>query len=150
MVKAQSKEINKTTLTRSTTPGERALVDLTGPFPTSLGRSRYWMQIVDNATQIGFAYFMQTKDQIAQRLELFVKQASDFVHNVAIICCNNSGENVKHVKGFALNRKMLVKFTSPYTPQFNRVVERQIAVLKLQSQAMLTQTAILYVARYQF
>ena len=65
LAKSKSKEVKKLTMTKSKTPGENIYVDLIGPFHLSLGGSKYWVQIVDNASRMGFSYFIKTKDQIA-------------------------------------------------------------------------------------
>ena len=64
MAKARAKGVKKVTETKSERPGERMYVDITGPFSTSLGGSKYWMQAVDDATWMGFTYFLKTKDKI--------------------------------------------------------------------------------------
>ena len=64
MAKAKAKGVKKQTETRSTIPGERMYIDISGPFSVSLGGSKYWMQAVDDATRMGFIYFMKTKDEI--------------------------------------------------------------------------------------
>ena len=48
MAKARAKGVKKQTERRSTIPGERMYVDISGPFSTSLGGSRYWLEAVDN------------------------------------------------------------------------------------------------------
>ena len=49
---------------------------------------------------------------------------------------------MKYLGGVARTHGLLLELTSPYTPQLNGVVERHIAVLKLKSQAMLTQAQL--------
>ena len=39
--------------------------DLNGPFYLAFGGSKYWVQIVDNASRMDFSYFIKTKDQTA-------------------------------------------------------------------------------------
>ena len=62
--KSKQKPVPKTTKMRSTTPGERIFVDTTGPFATAIKGTKYWVQVVDDATRLGFCYFMKKKDEI--------------------------------------------------------------------------------------
>lgn len=43
MAKARAKKVKKQTETRSTIPGERIYIDLSGPFSPSIGGSQYWV-----------------------------------------------------------------------------------------------------------
>jgi transposase InsO family protein len=114
-------------------------VDITGPFSTSLGGSKYWMQAVDDATRMGFTFFLKSKDEIRGKISQLISQVKVFKHEIKIIRCDNAGENVRHIQDIARENGLLMEFTSPYTPQMNGVAERRIAVLKLRSQAMLNQ-----------
>jgi transposase InsO family protein len=139
MAKARAKGVKKQTETRSTIPGERMYIDITGPFSTSLGGSKYWVQVVDDATRMGFTYFMKKRDDIRQKLDQLMHQVKTLQHSILIIRCDNAGENTKHIQEFAREYGLRMEYTSPYTPQMNGVVERRIAVLKLRCQAMLNQ-----------
>ena len=114
-------------------------IDVTGPFKESLGGSKYWMQAVDDATRMGFVYFMRTKVEVRDKLVLLIAQARRLDLVVKIIRCDNSGENTEHLEEIARENGIQMEYTSPYTPQMNGVVERRIAVLKTRSQAMLNQ-----------
>src|SRR5688500_12368075 len=139
MAKARAMNLKKKTDTRSDIPGERMYIDVTGPFNASLGGSKYWMQAVDDATRMGFVYFMRTRVEVREKVGLLIAQVKCLGLNIKIIRCDNAGENNKHLGDIALENQIQVEFTSPYTPQMNRVVERRIAVLKTRSQAMLNQ-----------
>ena len=62
--KSKCKPISKTTKTRSTNLRERIFVDTTSLFATAIEGTKYWVQVVDNATRLGFCYFMKKKDEI--------------------------------------------------------------------------------------
>ena len=97
------------------------------------------MEAVDDATRMGFSYFMKSKDQIRYKLDQLIQQVKKLSHQVFIIRCDNAGENTRHIQDISRKYGLKVEFTSPYTPQMNGVVERRLAVLKLRSQAMLNQ-----------
>lgn len=139
MAKARAKGVKKHTKRRSTTPGERMYVNISGPFSMSLGGSRFWLEAVDDATCMGFTYFMKTKDEIGHKLGQLLQQVKALKHTVLIIRCDNAKETTKHIQDLARAHGLLVEFISPYTPQMNGVVERRFAGLKLRSQAMLNQ-----------
>ena len=74
MAKARAMNMKKKTDTRSEILGERMYIDLTGPLNAFLGGSKYWMQAVDDATRIGFVYFMRTKDKVRDKLGLLIDE----------------------------------------------------------------------------
>ena len=41
--------------------GEKIFVDITGPFTSSLAGVNCWIQIVNNASKMGFCYFLRNK-----------------------------------------------------------------------------------------
>ena len=80
--KPKRKPISKTTKTRSTTPRERIFADTTGPFASAIKGTKYWVQVVDDATRLGFCYFMKKKDKIGDGLVKVVKGVRKFGHEV--------------------------------------------------------------------
>ena len=132
----------KYTDTRSTVVGERLFLDITGPFAPSLAGSKYWVQIANDATRMGFCYFMKQKSEIGDKLSRYIEQTKLYQRTPKIIHCDNSKENLKHFEDVAQQLQMQMEYTSPYTPQYNGVVEHQIAVLKIKSQAMLKQARL--------
>ena len=50
MAKARAKGVKKKTEVRSEIPGQRMYIDITGPCHKSLGGSKYWVQVVDDAS----------------------------------------------------------------------------------------------------
>jgi transposase InsO family protein len=135
--KAKRKSIKKTMLTRAKTPCERMFVDITGPFSKTLGGTRYWLQIVDDASRMGFCFFLKTKDEIGIKMELFIKQIKVLDKEITTIRCDNAGENISHLQRIAIEYKINIEFTSPHTPEYNGVVERRIASIKQKGHAMM-------------
>ena len=97
------------------------------------------MQAVDDATRMGFVYFLRTKDEVRDKIGLLIDQTRRLDLSIKIIRCDGAGENTRHLQDIARENGIQMEFTSPYTPQMNGVVERRIAVLKTRSQAMLNQ-----------
>src|SRR5687767_11181030 len=84
-------------------------------------------------------YFLKSRDEIRIKMGQLISQAKMLGHEVKIVRCDNTGENLKYIQDNARENNMKMEFISLYTPQMNGVVERRIAVLKLRSQAMLNQ-----------
>ena len=55
----------------------------------------------DDATQMGFCYFMKQKSEIGDKLSRYIEQARLYHHTPKIIHCDNSKENLKHVEDVA-------------------------------------------------
>ena len=48
---SKKKENNETSNVRATKAGERLLIDISGPYPRSMGGSKYWFKVVDDYSQ---------------------------------------------------------------------------------------------------
>jgi len=112
-------------------PGERLFINISNVQAKSFGGSHYWLQTVDDVTNLSFSLFLKSKDQTASAMISLIKDLWD-THKIVVkkICCDNSGENIafqteaKKV-GLGLN----FKFTAQQTPQQNGRVEHKFAML---------------------
>ncbi len=59
--KAHQKPVKKWTGTRATVPYERVFVDITSLQHTSLGGSKHWAVVVDDASRFRWSFFMKDK-----------------------------------------------------------------------------------------
>src|SRR5437868_842256 len=98
---------------------------------------KYWVQVVDDATHIGFCYFMKLCSNIEDGLFRVVSGICKYGYKVSFIQYNNAGENNRQITDFADHEGILMEQIAPFTPQYNGVVERRIAVLKDMSRAMM-------------
>ena len=96
---AKQKKISKITKTRAEKKGERIFVDLSGPYPTTLGGTNYQVHVVDDFTRIGFVGFLKTKDKLKEWLkEKILKVFKSSRNPVKFIRMDNAGENKKAVE----------------------------------------------------
>ena len=137
LAKARRKNVSKTTHTKAEEPGHRMFIDISGPFTPSIGGAKFWLQIVDDYSKMGFCFFMKSKTEIGQYALKYIQEVKKLSHKVKFIRCDGAGENRKYLQDVADDQGAVMEFASPDTPQFNGVVERRFATLKLRSQAML-------------
>jgi hypothetical protein len=84
-----SKENNQ----RSTKPGERIFIDISKLTNTSLIGNKFWLLIVDDATDYTWSIFLQQKSQTTERITEFLQLMKSRNTPVSYIRCDNSGEN---------------------------------------------------------
>ena len=111
---------------RVTQPLGLVHIDTTGPYPTSLGGSRYVVMVVDSTSCLQRPYGVREKSEAT--LFSVVKR---FVADMGVpraFCTGNGTESsdnmfVDFCNGLGIRRE----FTAPYTPQHNRPVENAIS-----------------------
>ena len=137
LAKAKQRAVNKTTHVKSKMPGERLFIDTSGPYSETLGGTRYWVQIVDDYTRIGFSGFVKNKNEIINFAERHFVLLKGLGYEVKFMRTDNAGENVKALTKLCEQMGASIELTAPYTPQHNGVVERRFALLKQKAQAMM-------------
>ena len=133
--KAKQKNTNKeSTRDKSKKPGERMYLDISSIKSESYGGRKFWLLIVDEATNNCWSYFLKNKGQAAEKVVEFIKDLKSKenieVKEMQKIRMDNAGENKKipeAIRNANLNVKF--EFTAPHTPQHNGVVERKFATL---------------------
>ena len=137
--KARQKNLNKNPVPRATKKGEQFFMDISSIKCESLGKAKFWLLLIDDATDYCFSFFMKKKSDLS-------KIVLDFVNNlkmhhsitVGIIHCDNAGEN-KRLEADSKRDRYNLKFeyTAPDTPQQNSRVERKFATLYRRVRSML-------------
>jgi Fe-S cluster biogenesis protein NfuA len=61
---ASQKAVSKTTNTKATKICERVFVDGTGPFNMTIAGNRYWYQVIDDMSRIGWTDFKSKKRKV--------------------------------------------------------------------------------------
>lgn len=112
--------------------GQRIDMDLVGPLPEpSLGNAKYALLMMDKFSGYSFAYFIRTKDETYDKLQLFLTTFENESGQRAKSVLTDNGsefinENVKRL--FAVEHVDL--FTSaPRTPEQNGTAERNNRVI---------------------
>jgi hypothetical protein len=126
LAKAKAKKVPKTTLLKSTAPGERMYTNISGSYKKSLIGSNYWVLFVDQYSSKAWNFFVRRKSMMAKVADkLFTKLKSAGY----TLCCNNAGENVTGLSKVCETHGIKEEFTAPHTPQQNGVVERKFVTI---------------------
>ena len=64
LYKATQRPVKQETDMKATYPGERIHMDVSGPFPTTLGEHRYWVMFTDQYSGMAWNVFVPTKDKV--------------------------------------------------------------------------------------
>ena len=72
--KARKKAIPKMLLSRSTVPGERLYIDISGIKGKSRGGNKFWLLISDDATPKKWSFFMKAKRDQYEVIMTFLKK----------------------------------------------------------------------------
>ena len=137
VAKAKQKAVAKTTNVVAEKPCERLFCDISGPFTTTLGGNRYWIQVVDDYTRFGWVHFCKKKNEMGPYMKSLVETLAGMGHKVAYIRCDNAGENEKPLETLCNQNGATLELTAPDTPQQNGVVERRIAILRQRAHALM-------------
>ena len=124
-------------MVRATRPGERVFLDIARPYAKALNGVKYWAQVVDNFSQMGFTYFLQSKADIAHGFNTLHSCFKAYRHPIKYIQCNTSGENTKYVQEIANQEELIPEWTTTDMLQINGVAEQRIVTLKLCAMAMM-------------
>ena len=124
VAKAKQKAVAKTTNVVAEKPCEQLFCDISGPFTTTLGGNRYWIQVVDDYTWFGWVHFCKKKNEMGPYMKSLVETLAGMGHKVAYIRCDNAGENEKPLETLCNQNGATLELTAPDTPQQNGVVEK--------------------------
>jgi hypothetical protein len=64
LYKATHRQVKKTTLMKATYPGERIHMDVSGPFPNTLGGHKYWVMFKDQYSGTAWNVFIPSKTKV--------------------------------------------------------------------------------------
>ena len=85
LAKANQKAIARTTVTIAKEPAKRMFVDISGPFTPSIGGAKYWLQIVNEFSRIGFCFFMKAKSKIGHFVLKYINKVKKLSPKVKYI-----------------------------------------------------------------
>ena len=135
--KAKARAVPKTTQEKSTVPGERLFVDISGPYAKSAVGNQYWVMAVDDYTRKRWSYFIKKKSDIGTVIEILLSSLAGAGHKTKYVRCDDAGENTKQLRKVCENRGIKMEFTAPHTPQHNGVVERGFVIVRQRALAMM-------------
>jgi transposase InsO family protein len=90
--------------------------------------NKYWLLILDDATDMVFSHFLKSKSDTTNKMLNFIMWMKERKTPVKTIRLNNSGENMK-LRDNTRHMNINYEFTSPNTPQQNGRVERKFSIL---------------------
>jgi hypothetical protein len=88
--KAIAKGVTKTASEIKQKPGDRIYVDISGPYPTTVGGSKYWVMAVDGHSRMKFSGFITRKSEIAKFVEGVLGKMKTYGHKVKFVRCDNT------------------------------------------------------------
>ena len=106
---------------RSKVPGERLFLDISLVKSQSFDGSKFWLLILDDATDHCWSYFLKRKKDLSSTVRNLIKDLkAKTKKTVKHIRCDNAGENKTLAKD-CLNDGLGIQFewTTPGTPQQN-------------------------------
>ena len=137
--KVRQKNLNKDLVPRATKKGERFFMDISSIKYESLGKAKFWLLLIDDATDYCFSFFMKQKSDLSKTVRDLVsnlKAQQDI--KVGIIHCDNASENKKlETDSKKDGLGLIFEYTAPNTPQQNGRVERKFATLYGRVRSML-------------
>ena len=139
IAKAKQKDIPKLNDHVSKTKGERLCIDISSVKGKSFGGGRFWLLVVDEATDFKWSFFLKEKSKTSKTIRDLIRMLKT-KHNIEVkfIRCDNAGENKGLEKDMATEfPKVVFEFTAPGTPQQNGKVERAFATMYGKVRSML-------------
>jgi len=137
--KAKQKNVPKGSESKSTIAGERLFIDISSIKAMSAGGSKFWLLVVDEATDMKWSFFLKAKSDLKDKLIPFVKELKAKDNKIVrYIRLDNAGENTsfeEQCKKEGLG--ITFEYSAPGTPQQNGVVERAFATLYGRVRAMM-------------
>jgi transposase InsO family protein len=115
-------------------------MDLFGPIAyISIGGSKYCLVIVNDYSRFTWVFFLQEKLQTQETLKKFLRRAqNEFRLRIRKFRSDNGTEfKNSQIEGFFDEEGIKHEFSSPYTPQQTRVVERKNRTLLDMARTML-------------
>ncbi|CAG7731317.1 unnamed protein product, partial [Allacma fusca] len=130
---------------RACNPGEIIHADLAGPMNTpSLGGAKYFLLLKDQASGFRLASFLKFKNETAKAVQDFVNFLETQTGNkVKEFWTDNGTELVNQTLNDFFKDKGVVRITSsPYCPQMNGKIERDIRTIKDSARTMLVASQV--------
>ena len=128
--------VKKETDMKATYSGERIHMDVSGPFPTTLGVHRYWVMFKDQYAGMAWNVFVPTKDKVYEVTKEKFYYFAGLKKKIKYFKCDNAKE-YGQIQRLCYKFGTTMEYTAPHTPQQNGIVERQFATDLRSAQSMM-------------
>ena len=147
--KAKPRNVSKASGNKSTVEGEPLLSYLSSTKAVSAGGAKFWILIVDKATDMKWSYFVKLKGELKGKVVDFIKELKSRDNKFGkYIPCDYAGENKKlHAACVVEELGITFKYTAPGTLQSNGTVEQTFDTLYGQVRAIMNHARFLHKAR---
>ena len=137
--KAKQKNVLKASGNKSTVAGEHLFLDISSIKAVSAGGAKFWILIVDEATDMKWSYFVKLKSELKRKVIDFIKELKSKDNKfVKYIRCDNAGENNALQAACVVEESGITfEYTAPGTLQSNRTVDQSFATLYGRVRAMM-------------
>lgn len=126
-------------------PGISLHLDTAGPFrDLSLGGSKFFVLIKDEATSYRKAAFVESKADVAQAFKAVLTETKFETKNDTLRVCSDNGTEIVNqtLKEFFREKGIKHETSAPYTPQQNGFIERDIRTVEESARTMLNQAKL--------
>jgi transposase InsO family protein len=138
MAKAKQKSVPKVRYSVAESPGERIMIDTSGPYPESIGGTIYWLKMNDDYTDKCWDRFMKKKSEVPRHVDELLTQLRAMERPVKFLRCDNAGEHRAQLVAVANKHGVQLEYTAPHTPQQNGKVERRFATDHKRAMSMMS------------
>jgi hypothetical protein len=106
-------------------PLSKMAMDIKGPLPISIHKTKYILLFTCVLTRFRFIYFLASKDQTIDFIKILISDVKKVGKEVKCFKSDNGGEFVNtYVTNFFVENNIQHEKTSPYTPHQNGIAER--------------------------
>ena len=109
----------------------------------SYGGSKHWLLIVHGTTKMKWSLFLKNKDNLKDKMLIWVDEIRTSGQVIKSMRCNNAGENLMFIRAAKqLQLKIKFELTSPNTPQQNGIVERSFPTIAGKARAIFSSAGL--------
>jgi Integrase core domain. len=113
LMTARWSKVNRVSMVKSETPGERLCVDTTGPFPPAMSREQCVVVVVDEATGYSRSRFSTTKREVAEMVKSTINNVEQAGRTTVYLRCDNAGENVSFLSPVCRDKRITLERSTP-------------------------------------
>ena len=90
--KACHANLNHASENKSTTPGQRWLLDISSIKGKSIGGAKFWLLVIHEATDYCFSIFLKKKSNLGKEMMTLLRTLKSKGYKVEYLHCDNEGE----------------------------------------------------------